>query len=171
MALDTLQTQINGHTEELLAFLSRRTRTRTEAEDLCQETWLRIHRSSAVFEDDSGFRAYMYTVARRLLIDHHRRRSARVQLVSLEGGVGATQSWGPDAAASASQILEVVERTLLQMKPEIAEVWRWRMTQDISFKDIAARQDCGLNTALGRMHRATKIIATALDAAGLRGKR
>ena len=53
------------------------------------------------------------------------------------------------------------------MKAEIAEVFRMRMSTDLSFQAIADTQGTGLNTALGRMHRATKLIAEALAEAGL----
>ena len=55
------------------------------------------------------------------------------------------------------------------MKPEMAEVFRLRTTDDVPFKDIAERQGCSINTALGRMHRATRKIADALEAEGLSG--
>ncbi len=169
-AVDTLEQHIDGHREELLAFVARRAPSRAEAEELVQETFLRIARSKANLPTDTAFRAYMYTVARRLLIDHHRRRAARVQLVPIEGGQSqhADPGQNPETSARAGQILDVVQRVLAQMKPEIAAVWRWRMTEDADFKTIARRQGTGINTALGRMHRATRTIARALEDAGLK---
>jgi DNA-directed RNA polymerase specialized sigma24 family protein len=67
----------------------------------------------------------------------------------------------------ANQILQVVEQTLDCMKPDIAEVFRMRMSTNHSFQEIADVQGVGLSTALGRMHRATKTIANALAEAGL----
>jgi DNA-directed RNA polymerase specialized sigma24 family protein len=64
-------------------------------------------------------------------------------------------------------VAEVVERELQDMKPEIAEVFRWRAEDDVPFKEIAERHGCSINTALGRMHRATLKVAAALRAAGL----
>lgn len=170
-AVNTLEQHMQGHREELLAFLARRAPSRAEAEELVQETFLRISRAEASLPDPKAFRAYMYTVARRLLIDHHRRRAARIQLVPIEGGQSlqrAPDAHDPETAARAGQILDVVQQALAAMKPEIAQVWRWRMTEDVDFKTIARRQGTGLNTALGRMHRATKHIARALEEAGLK---
>jgi DNA-directed RNA polymerase specialized sigma24 family protein len=69
----------------------------------------------------------------------------------------------------AGEILEVVESTLGAMKPALAEVFRWRTTEDVSYKEIARRQDTNVNTALGRMHQATRKIRRALVDAGLIG--
>jgi RNA polymerase sigma-70 factor (ECF subfamily) len=151
----------------VLGFLTRR--VPGEAEELSQEVWFRVAKANPVCPDEASFRAYVYTVARRLIIDHHRRRMARIQLVhaepeELERNPGSSN---PESQSRANQILHVVEQTLSNMKPEIAEVFRLRMLTNHSFQQIATKQDVGLNTALGRMHRATKLIAQALADAGL----
>ena len=66
------------------------------------------------------------------------------------------------------QAYAALAETLAGLRPEIAEVFRLRMTSRLSFKEIAARQGVPLNTALGRMHNATKRLNAALIAAGLR---
>ena len=160
--------RVQLHRADLLAFLMRR--APGYAEELAQEVWIRISKASPDCPDERSFRAYMFTVARRLLIDHHRRRAARIQLVSLEGATveqSAGSSAGPEMRVRASQLVDLVERTLEQMKPEIADVFRLRMTTGLSFKDIAERQGVPLNTALGRMHRATRQLAVVVREAGL----
>ena len=131
--------------------------------------WYKIAKSNPDCPDDASFRAYAYTVARRLLIDHHRRRSARIQMVQAEPELleRAPSTASPESTARAAQILSVVEATLANMKPEIAQVFRLRTSTQQSFQDIANLQGTGLNTALGRMHRATKLLAAALAEAGL----
>ena len=163
-----LDQRIQRYRMELLGFLTRR--VPGEAEELAQEVWLKVAKANPTCPDDASFRAYMYTVARRLLIDHHRRRKARIELVhaeqeQLERSPGPSD---PESQSRASQILAVVQLTLGAMKPEIAEVFRLRMSTQHSFQEIANHQGVGLNTALGRMHRATKLIAHALTQAGYR---
>jgi len=160
-----LNERIHRHQSEILAFLTRR--APRDAEELAQETWLRVHRANPSCATDGAFRAYVFTVARRILIDHYRRRAARVSLVPLEGGLEPSGNADPHGSAVASQTLHLVEETLASMRPEIAEVFRLRMTSRLSFKDIAARQGVPLNTALGRMHNATKRLHAALAEAGL----
>jgi len=162
-----LETRIQNHRAEVLGFLRRR--VPGDAEELAQEVWYRVAKANPDCPDEASFRAYVYTVARRLLIDHHRRRASRIQLVQaepemLERAAGPST---PESHARAGQILQVVESTLAGMKAEIAEVFRMRMSTDLSFQAIADTQGTGLNTALGRMHRATKLIAEALAEAGL----
>lgn len=164
-----LHTRIAALSDELLAFLRRRT---PDAEEIAQETWLKVALADPLCPDDHAFRGFVYVVARRLLIDAARRNTRRVAVVplhggSLHGGWESTDGRGPHDELAASEALEVVETTLARMRPEIAEVFRLRMTSDLSFAEIAARQGVGLNTALGRHHRATQLVAEALRARGL----
>ena len=163
-----LDDRIARHRGEVLAFLRRR--LPSEAEELAQETWMRVARANPECADDASFRAYAYTVARRLLLDHHRARARGLTLVPLDGG--GAESLGrshhdPHGHVLAGQALAVVQRELGAMKAELAEVFRLRMTTGQSFKEIAAHQGCSLNTALGRHHQATKRVAKALELAGL----
>ena len=165
-----LDDRIARHEQDLLRFLQRR--VPGQAEEIAQETWLRVARSTASFEDERSFRAYAFTVARRLIIDNHRRRRARIQLVSMQNDDGEERvqpidNATPDGRLAADEVLAVVQAELGRMKPEMADVFRMRMTEDRSFKEIAALQQVSLNTALGRMHRATKRIAQALRERGL----
>lgn len=151
---------------ELTAFLERR--APGAGEELAQEVWFRVARARPELPDDDAFRAYAYVIARRLLIDHHRRRMARVQLVALEGGLDPRDPGeDPHGHAQAARLLDVVEATLSEMKPELAEVFRLRTTSDVPFQEIALRQGTGLNTALGRMHQAVRRLHQALVGAGL----
>jgi RNA polymerase sigma factor (sigma-70 family) len=160
----TLDRRIAGLRGELLGFLRRRT---PDFEEVAQETWMRVAEADPVCADDRAFRAFVYVVARRLLIDAARRKARSGTLVPLDGGREPRAGTGPDGPLIAGQSLQVVERSLQQMKAEVAEVFRLRMTTDWSFQQIAEHQQVPINTALGRHHQATKQIAKALREQGL----
>lgn len=165
MLATLLDRRIESLSPELLAFLSRRA---SEPEELMQEVWLKVARANPDCADDASFRAYVFAVARRQVIDSYRRRQARVSLVALESTHREPiASGGPDRLVEAKGMLAVVEEALASLQPEIAQVFRWRTSHTLSFKEIAARQGVPLNTALGRHHRAVKAIGSALAEAGL----
>lgn len=148
----------------LVAFLARRVGDGL-ADELAQDVLERVIRVAPDCPDDASFRGYVFVVARRRLIDHHRLAANRVPFVVLDGGEAGPAHDG-ESAVAANQVLAAVQAELDAMKPELADVFRWRTSEDVSFAEIAARQRCGINTALGRMHRATKRIAEALAAHG-----
>jgi RNA polymerase sigma-70 factor (ECF subfamily) len=158
------ENHMNELRNELLAFL--RYRVPNHYEEIAQDTWLRIARAQPVCPDDRSFRAYTFAVARRLIIDHYRRDQSRPTLVALDRTLPVPGSEDPHSSLCAAEVIKIVDAELKSMKPEIANVFRWRMTEDISFREIAERQNISINTALGRMHSATKRLAEALKNKG-----
>ncbi|MEO0601790.1 MAG: RNA polymerase sigma factor, partial [Myxococcota bacterium] len=117
-----LEDRIARHRPELVAFLARR--VGQDAEELAQEVWLRIARAEASFPDDASFRAYAYTVARRLVVDLYRKRKRTLQVVPLEETLREPQAPSdPSQLVQADQVLAVVRAELSAMKPELAEVF------------------------------------------------
>jgi RNA polymerase sigma factor (sigma-70 family) len=60
------------HRPRLFAFLVRLTRRRDLAEDLLQETWLRLASRAHGLEPDTSLRAWLFTVARNLFVSQRR---------------------------------------------------------------------------------------------------
>lgn len=58
----------------LRAFVSRRVRNRADAEDILQETFLRIHKHLARVRGPERLTAWVFQVARSATADHYRRR-------------------------------------------------------------------------------------------------
>ena len=150
-----------------MGFLSNR--VGRDAEDLHQETWSRAARALPTYHEKGSFKAWLYQIARRLIIDHRRRAGARIQLVLGQDSAVKTQptSAQPDQSMAAQQVAEVLQEALEKMSPEMAQVVRLRLIEGVPFKEIAARQDAPLNTVLGRMHRALQRLRKDLITAEL----
>ena len=56
-------------------------RVGSDAEDLYQETWVRVSDNLPQYDERGSFKAWLFQIARRLVIDHHRRRNARIKTV------------------------------------------------------------------------------------------
>jgi len=165
-AAHPLEMSIRALQGEIFSFLRRKNKER--AEELAQEVWLRVTRARPEGMPFKEFRAYAYTVARRVLVDEYRRRNARVTLRLVEEEPqGRASSGNPQELAQAAQMLDVVEAALASLQPEVVEVFRLRTTTELAFREIAERQGVPLNTALGRMHRAVKAIRMSLKQAGI----
>lgn len=158
------------HRAPLLGFL--RARVGDDAEDLSQEVWARVAGALPGYRDQGAFRAWLYQIARRLIIDHRRRKGARIQLVAQPAPPAqAPRPETPYHDLAARELSEATELALAGLPAETAEVVRMRLIHDLPFRKIARRQGVPLNTALGRMHRGLKLIRRALEADGLIGAR
>jgi len=59
----------------LLSFLTRMAKNRSVAEDLLEETWLRLVSSGEDLRPDTQLGAWLFTVARNLYVSHCRNRA------------------------------------------------------------------------------------------------
>jgi RNA polymerase sigma-70 factor (ECF subfamily) len=69
-----------GFARQLLGYLRRRASDPSEAEDLLQEVFVKVHMRIGTLQDQSRVAPWLYQIARNTLIDHERRRRAPVAL-------------------------------------------------------------------------------------------
>lgn len=74
------------------AFVRRRVRHPQDAEDITQDTLLRLYRSAQGLHDELALDAWMYRIARTAIIDHARRAAARPQPVEVDLEVAAEEA-------------------------------------------------------------------------------
>jgi len=163
------------HAPAIFGFLVLRVRDRQLAEDLLQDVFVRMLGAVQPRADgDAGpryrhqdkLRAWLFRIARNLVIDHERRR-AGVRLVPADaeaypgrpGGptLGETlpgPEWlRPEHVAEQRDMADAARAAIERLPTAQREGFLMRQA-GLSFKDIALTQDCPVNTALGRMHDA-----------------
>jgi RNA polymerase sigma-70 factor (ECF subfamily) len=159
--VESLDILAGRYRQTLFSWFLGMTGSRSDAEDLFQEVWIRIIRNAARYKDVS-FRAWMWQIARNLLIDFRRKRKPNISLDAAEEEEDQPlleTLIAPDASPR-----EVAERTDLARRAMQAvgklpavqrEVFLMRIQGDLHFNEIAQVLQIPLNTALGRMHDAT----------------
>ena len=85
----------------VLAFVSRRVRSREDAEDIAQDVMLRIHRHSADLEHAERMGAWVYRIAANAIADHYRRPARRELPAGRTTDVPESGSEPPPAIAGA----------------------------------------------------------------------
>ncbi|HEY8942838.1 MAG TPA: RNA polymerase sigma factor [Polyangiaceae bacterium] len=102
----------------LRAFLRRMSGRKDLADDLTQETFLRMHRARGSFVPGREAVPWAYAIARNCFIDHSR-AAVRVRGITTDSDETDTAPAGPEADAEqtiqAKQMAAVVERTLASM--------------------------------------------------------
>ena len=170
-ALDRL---VGRYRSALFSWLLGMTANRADAEDLYQEVWVRIIRHAARFHDVS-FRAWMWKIARNLLIDFRRKRKPVVSLdvVSDEEDRPLIEQLADTTAGPVERVergdLKACVMRAVKLLPEVQrEVFLMRVQGDLPFHEIAKTLDIPLNTALGRMHDAMTKLKRMLAEENLR---
>jgi RNA polymerase sigma-70 factor (ECF subfamily) len=165
------------HRAPLYTFLVRMLGDREKAEDLAQETFLRVVKGAAAWEQRARFQSWMYAIARNLCADHARRDRFR-KTGSLDQepveGAGGTVLDGvpdpgplPDQAAESERLRPLLQRALLSLPPDQREVFVLREQAGLPFREIAAVVGANENTVKSRMRYALDGLRKALAAAGV----
>jgi RNA polymerase sigma-70 factor (ECF subfamily) len=74
------ETLMRQHTAKVISLATRLTGDRSEAEDIAQEAFLRLHRALPGFRGDSSVGTWLYRTTTRLAIDHLRRERLKRKL-------------------------------------------------------------------------------------------
>ena len=161
------------HQSALFGFLVRMAGSRALAEDLFQETWLRVVREARRYRPEQKFSRWLFTIANRLAIDELRRRK-RWNTVSVDDDEAAVtlQARGPSAADETEQrrTLSRIEAAVATLQPSLRQVFLLREHGGVSFKEIAAMTGAPLGTVLWRMSAALKHLRKELEADGVTAK-
>jgi len=170
------ETLMLRHRNQVHAFLLRLTGERTRAEDLAQETFLRLVKAAAGWEPRASVRTWLFTIARNLATDAARRQVFRATepLDATEDGGGrprhaapAAAGPGPDEAAEAAQLRPKLEAALAALPGEQREVFLLREHAGLSFPEIAEAVGVNENTAKSRMRYALLALRERLAADGI----
>jgi RNA polymerase sigma-70 factor (ECF subfamily) len=125
----------------LYAFLTRMTGSTTLADDLVQETFLRMHRARATFARGNAVLPWAYAIARNVHLDHGRSaRLRRTERLPSDPGAEPVDPAADDAesAAIAAQAARTVERVLARIPSAQREAFILIRYEGLSVQDAAA---------------------------------
>lgn len=154
---------IERHGRKLFGFLLRLLGGRDRAEDAYQEVWMRVMKSAGAYDPRDRFPAWLFTVARNIVIDQERarkrRKEDRLENPDEEEGLSAIDCEpdpgpNPEDEMRGRELAAALEAALLALAPEQREVFLMRERAGLSFAEIAAATRTPLNTVKTRMHYA-----------------
>ncbi|MFG6339068.1 MAG: RNA polymerase sigma factor [Lachnospiraceae bacterium] len=122
-----------------------------KAEDLTQETFLKLFRSLPKYRGRNKFKAYLYTIANRLCIDESR----RMPVYSLEDAEDMADRKNMIAQA---EHREDIGRLLGALSVEQREAVILRFGQELGFSEIAKVTGCSMRTAQSRVRNALRLM-------------
>ncbi|HEY0193868.1 MAG TPA: RNA polymerase sigma factor [Kofleriaceae bacterium] len=112
-----------GYRRRLYGYLVRMTRRRDVAEDLLQDTFLRLARHATSLEADTRLGPWLFTVAHRLVVSWARAQAVRGQLAGdLPRREPPAGDRSPLEALADSQAQLALERALAELAPAYREV-------------------------------------------------
>jgi RNA polymerase sigma-70 factor (ECF subfamily) len=158
----------------LYGFLVRQTRSAATAEDLVQQTFLNMHSARASYVTGAHVLPWAFAIARRLVIDGHRRRRDEVSFDADDGPADLRISGevGPDEALQVKQTAARVEAALASLPEGQRAAFELVKRDGLSVAEAAEVLGVSVGALKVRAHRTYEAIRAAIrdeDEAPLRG--
>lgn len=152
--------QIAGFVARLRGFIRSRVRDTATADDLTQETLLKVYRSRAALRDDQRLEAWLYRIARRTLIDHYRRQKPNEELpVDLANDHSEFED-----ASMRDDLTRSLRRFLEELPAAYREPVRLAEFEGLPLAKIALRLDLSLAAVKSRVQRGRALLKKKLQA-------
>jgi RNA polymerase sigma-70 factor (ECF subfamily) len=135
-----------------------------QAQDMMQETFLRVYENRDRLLSSSSFKAWVFTIARNQCLNQFRRTNRLVQLdESLPTPAPEGMALRPVAQLEKSEQVALVNHFLGQLKPDYREVLILREYQNLSYEEIAAVTRSTLSAVKSRLFKARRKLAAFLE--------
>ncbi len=150
---------------DLLRFIRRRVSDEQHAEDLLQETFVRIHRNIRSLADADRLAAWVYQIARNVVSDHYR-KSARaqsngVELLSVDDPIDDTD----DRPFRLSCLSSRWQAEFMAKLPETyREAVQLAEIEGLTQREVADRLGLSLSGDKSRIQRGRALLKEVLEA-------
>jgi RNA polymerase sigma-70 factor (ECF subfamily) len=132
----------------------------SDAEDVCQEVFLIVHRKLPEFEGRSSIRTWVYGICVRAASDYRKRASHRRETVTDKPPELASAS-DPHGEATGRQARAMLDRIVDELDDDKRAVFVLYEIEELAMNEVAAAVGCPLQTAYSRLHAARSIVEKA----------
>ena len=148
------------------AFMQRSNVSEAKAEELAQETMLLVWRKASLFDPaTTGAAAWIFTIARNLRIDAHRRerRGGAIETSDVEIEFQIDDSPQPDARLATAQSEEQIRSALSNLSDDQMRVVELSFFEDKAHAEIAQILGIPLGTVKSRLRLAMSRLRNLLS--------
>lgn len=150
----------NRYKGPVYAFCVKMLLDRAAAEDVLQETFVRVYENRERLTRPGSFKAWLFTIARNQCLNQLRRQGRQVPLGDTEPHAPARET--PFSQLMKSEQVDLVNAYLAQLKPEYREVLVLREYQNLSYEEIAAVTRNTLSSVKSRLFKARRKLGSFL---------
>lgn len=153
---------VEAHGPGVLHYLRSMLRDAADADDIWQDTFLKVHRSMDRYQEQGEARGWIFRIAKSCLMDHHRRNSRRPKAVPVQEQDAMVDEGGLERLET-RELADRFEAAIETLPAPQREVYLLRQRSGLSFKEIAEVTGEPQSRLLGRMHLAMKKLKTVLE--------
>lgn len=156
--------------DKIFQLAYRMTGNRQEAEDIAQETFLRVYANISQYNEEYKFSTWIYRIATNLCIDRARKKKADVSLDEEATGttgldwysrVSSTDK-SPEETVVTQELQTYVQEAISQLPPKYRSIMILRYLEDLSLQEISELLKMPVTTIKTRIHRGREALRSKL---------
>jgi RNA polymerase sigma-70 factor, ECF subfamily len=161
---EVLEALISQYQYRLFRYLLYLTGARETAEDVFQETWIRVLDRGHLYDGRARFETWLFAIARHLVIDLQRKRRPEPLADLADPAVDALS---PLELCAARERSANVQAAMDRLPAVFREVLLLRFQEDLGLEEIAAITGAPLSTVKSRLYRGLDALRQALEGDGV----
>ncbi|MEH7303437.1 RNA polymerase sigma factor, partial [Neobacillus drentensis] len=146
------------HFDDVYHYLLYFTNSKSEAEDLTQDTFIKVLKSYDSFRQQSSLKTWILSIARRTAIDHYRKKKMISILPSILTDMRKSEDYIPEEEMVHNHDWGILQKALIQLKPDYRNVIILRGLKEYSIKETAEVLGWIESKVKVDYHRAIKLL-------------
>lgn len=137
-----------------------------EAEDVCQEAFIKAYRALSLFRGDSAFYTWLYRIAvntaKNYLVSRNRRPPANdldyeeAEMVETSGLLQEIEN--PESSLATAKLEQIIHAAIAELPEDLRTAFTLREFAGLSYEDITEVMNCPVGTVRSRIFRAREAI-------------
>lgn len=151
---------VENYKTKLFGLLYRLLGNKEEAEDILQETFLRVYRERESYDFNYSFSTWIYTIALNLFRNEYKKKR-RAKLLSLDA-LFNRPDLNSENFGNKNRLSSILEKTIRTLPMKYRNAFVLRDVDQLSYEEVALSLNVPLGTVKSRVNRARRILKKKL---------
>lgn len=153
------------YADGLTLYLNNYVKDLTIAEELCDETFIKLITKMPKFKGKSSFKTFLYSIGRNTALDYLRKHRHKSE-TTLEDITQLPASDNPELAYLQSEQKEILHRAMQRLKPEYSQVLWLTYFEELSGDETAEVMHKSVRAVRSLLYRAKPALKKELEREG-----
>ena len=156
---------INKYKNPLYATILRMAKNPQDAQDLVQESLIKVYQQLGKYDGKGSFSSWLYRVSINHCLDEFRKKRYKMKQVELNEDTGATPNH-PEVIFLKKEKQRLLERLIETLPEDERMIILLRYANELSYSEICELAELPVSTIRNKLHRAKKKLRDTLNQEG-----